>query len=107
MSAWPPCCSIVSLKSLAVITLACWCRLLFGESTIQAIELHEKDFFAKRLSFHGILIKASETVVDEALIAAYGRLDMLLSNQPVVISNLVSAGAELHIIGRSQVTSDL
>src|SRR5438270_3802419 len=32
---------------------------------------------------------------------------MLLSNQPIVLSNLVSAGAELHIIGRNQVTTDL
>jgi len=31
----------------------------------------------------------------------------LLSNQPTVISNLAAAGAELHIIGRDQVTSDL
>jgi alpha-glucosidase len=46
-------------------------------------------------------------VVDEALYAACDRLSMLLSNQPVVLSNLVTAGAELHIIGRDQVTTDL
>jgi alpha-glucosidase len=67
----------------------------------------EKDFFAKQLDFHGIPIKAPQVVVDAALFAASDRLSMLLSNQPTVISNLVSAGAELHIIGRDQVTTDL
>jgi hypothetical protein len=67
----------------------------------------EKGFFSKRLDFYGIPIKAPSVVVDDALYAAYGRLSMMLSNQPMVISNLVSAGAELHIIGRDQVTTDL
>jgi alpha-glucosidase len=50
-------------------------------------------------------------VVDKALFAAYDRLNMLLTNlltlQPLVLSNLLSAGVELHIIGRDQVTTDL
>jgi hypothetical protein len=74
---------------------------------ITAITPPEKDFFAKQLDFHGIPIKAPQVVVDEALFAAYDRLSMLLSNQPTVISNLAAAGAELHIIGRDQVTTDL
>jgi hypothetical protein len=74
---------------------------------IVRIDPPEKDFFAKSLSFHGVPIKAPAVVVDEALYAAYDRLSMLLSNQPIVLSNLVSAGAELHIIGRDQVTTDL
>jgi alpha-glucosidase len=79
--------------------------------SITAIVPPEKGFFSKRLDFHGIPIKAHEVVADEALRAAYGRLDLLFSNllprQPTVISNLVAAGAELHIIGRDQVTTDL
>jgi len=71
----------------------------------------EKGFFSKATSFHGIPIKAHQVVADEALVAAYGRLSLLFSNlliqQPIVISNLVVAGAELHIIGRDQVTTDL
>jgi hypothetical protein len=67
----------------------------------------EKDFFSKVLDFHGIPIKAHKVVVDEALYAAHDRLWMALSNQPNVISNLAAAGAELHIIGRDQVTTDL
>ena len=63
------------------------------------------------VDFHGIPIKAHQIVADEALLAAYDRLSMLLSNllvrQPLVLSNLISARAELHIIGRDQVTTDL
>ncbi len=67
----------------------------------------EKDFFSKVLDYHGIPIKAHAAVSNEALYAASDRLSMLLSNQPNVISNLVAARAELHIIGRDQVTTDL
>jgi hypothetical protein len=71
----------------------------------------EKDFFGKTLDFHGIPIKAHQVVSDEAMYAAYDRLALLLTNllsrQPLVISNMVAAGAELHIIGRDQVTTDL
>jgi hypothetical protein len=74
---------------------------------IVALVPPEKDFFAKRLDFEGIPIKAPVVVVDQALYEAYGRLSLLLTNQPMVISNLISAGAELHIIGRDQVTTDL
>jgi len=74
---------------------------------IQSIAPPEHGFYAKSLNYQGILIKAPSAVVDDALYAAAGRFEMLLSNQPVVIANLASAGAELHIIGRDQVTSDL
>jgi len=67
----------------------------------------EKEFFAKQLDFHGIPIKAHLCVSNGALFAAYSRLSMLMSNQPVVVTNLAAAGAELHIIGRDQVTTDL
>ena len=82
-----------------------------GQSKITAIDPPEKDFFSKRLDFHGIPIKAHKVVVDEALYAAYERLALLFTNlltkQPMVISNLVAARAELHIIGRDHVTTDL
>jgi hypothetical protein len=78
---------------------------------ITAIDPPEKEFFSKRLDFHGIPIKAHQVVVDEALYAAYDRLALLFTNlltkQPMVISNLVARGAALHIIGRDQVTTDL
>src|SRR6266568_100643 len=74
---------------------------------ILALNPPEGNFFSKRLDFHGIPIKAPNVVADEALYAAWDRLSMLLSNQPVVVSNLAAAGAELHIIGCDQVTTDL
>jgi arabinan endo-1,5-alpha-L-arabinosidase len=78
---------------------------------VQTIDPPEKDFFSKRLDFHGIPIKAHAVVVDEALYAARDRLSMMFSNlltrQSMVLSNLVARGAALHIIGRNQVTTDL
>jgi alpha-glucosidase len=74
---------------------------------ITAIDPPESGFFAKRLDYTGIAIKAPTNVVDEALWAARDRLSMMLSNQPSVRAKLHSAGAELHIIGRDQVTTDL
>ena len=74
---------------------------------IVIMEPPEKGFFSKLLDYHGIPIKAHAVVSNAALYAAYGRLSTLLSNQPMALSNLVAAGAELHIIGRDQVTTDL
>jgi hypothetical protein len=82
-----------------------------GKPRITVIDPPEKDFFSKRLDFHGVPIKAHQVVVDEALYAAHDRLSLLFTNlltkQPLVISNLVTRGAALHIIGRDQVTTDL
>src|SRR4029077_923304 len=69
---------------------------------IATVDPPEKDFFSKLLDFQGIPIKAHAVVADEALYAAYDRLSLLLSNQPMVVSNLTAAGVELHIIGRDQ-----
>ncbi len=74
---------------------------------ILPIEPAEKDFFAKRLDYDGIPIKAPAVVADEALFEAYQRLEMLLGKLPAVRGKLRQARAELHIIGRDQVTSDL
>jgi alpha-glucosidase len=71
----------------------------------------ERGFFSKAVDFHGIPIKAHAVVEDEALYAAYERLNLLLTNlmrlQPLALSNLLEAGVEVHIIGRDQVTTDL
>lgn len=74
---------------------------------ITAITPPEGGFFAKRLDYEGIVIKAPKEVMDEALYAARDRLSMMLTNLPGVRANLRAAGAELHIIGRNQVTTDL
>ncbi|MFI5098111.1 MAG: hypothetical protein ACHQT6_09090 [Candidatus Acidiferrales bacterium] len=74
---------------------------------IQAINPPEDGFFTKVVSINGIPIKASRVVVDEALYAAYDRISMETAHLPMVVANLAAAGAELHIIGRDQVTTDL
>ena len=74
---------------------------------ITPIEPPESGFYAKRLDYEGIVIKAPTNVVDEALFAARDRLAMMLGCLPSVRARLREAGAELHIIGRDQVTTDL
>jgi len=78
-----------------------------AEVKICFIDPPDQGFYTKCVSYKGIAIKASNEVADEALFVASERLAMLLSNQPLVAANLAAAGAELHIIGREQVTSDL
>ena len=74
---------------------------------ILPIDPPEKGFYAKRLDYEGIPIKAHKDVSDEALVQAKTRLAMMLGNLPSAREKLRKAGAELHIIGRNQVTSDL
>ncbi len=108
------------MKKLLFIALAAILMALnFGDLRADAPEITglrtgigpisppEKEFFTKVLDFHGIPIKAPDVVVDQALYAASDRLALLLRHQPMVISNLAAARAELHIIGRDQVTTDL
>jgi hypothetical protein len=74
---------------------------------IRAIEPPERDFYSRRLDYEGIPIKAHKDVSDEALFQAKARLAMMLEKLPSVRWKLKAAGAELHIIGKNQVTSDL
>lgn len=78
-----------------------------GLPKIVPIDPPEKDFFTKELDYHGISIKAPAVVADDALYQAYDRLDQEMKHQPNVAANLAAAGAELHIIGKDQQTSDL
>jgi hypothetical protein len=80
---------------------------LRSDTAIIPIDPPERGFYAKRLDYEGLPIKAHQDVADEALFQARNRLSMMLSNLPPVRTNLQRAGAELHIIGRHQVTSDL
>ena len=74
---------------------------------ITRIDPPQDGFFAKQINYDGILIKAPAVVDDAALIEAQRRLEMMMVNLPTVRETLAKAGAELHIIGRNQVTSDL
>ena len=77
------------------------------ENVVTSIDPPEKDFFSKVIYYRGVPIKSSKEVADEALLAARDRLAIMLTNLPEVCENLRAAHAELHIIGRNQVTSDL
>lgn len=79
-----------------------WCA-----SSVERLEPPEQDFYAKRVQYAGIAIKSHAAVDDRALIVARGKLARMLGPLPVVRANLAAAGAELHIIGAEQSTSDL
>jgi hypothetical protein len=90
------------------VFLTCLCALSGAQSAeIVRIEPPEAGFYSKKLDYKGIPIKAHEEVSDEALFEARRRLARMLGRMPNAVRNLVEAGAELHIIGRKQVTSDL
>lgn len=77
------------------------------QAPIRKIDPPEQGFFAKVLDYHGIPIKAPEVVDDKAMRIARDRIARLLEHLPNALYNLTVAGAELHIIGKDQVTSDL
>ena len=99
--------SLALIQILAVFAFTISLRAASGYPILLILDSPEKAFFSKVLDYHGIPIKAHLSVSNEALYAAYDRLSVLLTNQPVVLINLVAAGAELHIIGRDEVTTDL
>ncbi len=75
--------------------------------TVHRIVPPRQWFFSKCMYYAGIPILAHEIVSDEALRVAYRRLARMLDSIPDVTRRLERAGAELHIIGRTQVTTDL
>jgi len=76
-------------------------------SPVQAISPPESGFYAKELDYRGLKIKAPVVVSDQALIEARRRLDLMLHTMANALANLTAEGAELHIIGKDQNTSDL
>lgn len=77
------------------------------EQRISILKPPELSFFSKKLDYQGIPIKAHQDVADEALREARRRLARILEYTPDISDNLVRAGAEFHIIGKDQQTSDL
>ena len=74
---------------------------------ITAINPPEYGFYEKEIRYRGIPIKASSEVADDALYILYDRLAQQTAHLPQVVANLAAARAEVHIIGRNQVTTDL
>ena len=79
----------------------------WGAPLVEAIDPPEQGFYAKRLQYEGIAIKSHASGEDRALLAARGKVAQMLRSLPAVRANLAAAGAELHIIGAEQSTSDL
>jgi hypothetical protein len=74
---------------------------------IKSIDPPEYGFFAKVMDCDGILIKAPAAVSDAAIREAGRRISRALEHIPTVRRNLAAIGAEHHIIGKDQQTSDL
>jgi hypothetical protein len=82
-------------------------QTLAETDAVKSISPPESGFFAKRLDYMGLPIKASKEVDDAALKEASRRLQMMLGNVPLIRAKLITNGSELHIIGKDQETSDL
>jgi VHL beta domain len=80
---------------------------LAAEPAITILNPPDRGFFSKQTVVEGIPIKAHADVDDAALLEARRRIGRVLEHVPAVVANLVDVGAELHVIGRNQVTSDL
>ncbi|HEY3414934.1 MAG TPA: hypothetical protein VGM51_18020 [Armatimonadota bacterium] len=78
-----------------------------GDHAIKRIDPPEQGFYAKEIDCDGILIKAPAEVSDAAILEAARRISRVLEHIPVVRRNLAAVGAEHHIIGKDQQTSDL
>jgi alpha-glucosidase len=74
---------------------------------ITAIDPPEDGFYTKQIIYRGIPIKASSVVADDAFYILYDRIAQQTAHLPQVLANLAAARAEVHIIGRNQVTTDL
>jgi len=64
-------------------------------------------FFQKHIDCDGIAVRSSSAVEDAALRLACDKISLMLKHIPRVRDALVRRGAELHIIGRDERTSDL
>ncbi|MES2809152.1 MAG: hypothetical protein V4619_11030 [Bacteroidota bacterium] len=64
-------------------------------------------FYSKYLDCAGIAIRSSAVVDDRALQVAAQKINRMLVNIPEARHNLAQWGAEMHLIGKNQQTSDL
>jgi len=94
----------IRLTWLAVICLFTTIPVFAGQSVVKTTD---DSFYVKFLDADGIAIKAGEVVSDRAMCEAKARIDRMLKHIPAVRKNLAGIGAELHIIGKDQKTSDL
>jgi hypothetical protein len=100
-----------NLLAMGLLALACGfadrATAADDRQRVETLSPPAQDFYAKKLDCGGIAIRAHKDVADEALREACRRLSLILEKQPNVHWNLKMAGAEVHIIGRSQQAADL
>lgn len=79
------------------------------ESTVETIApiSRRNNFYRKVIYSYGIPIKSADAVDDEALLIASQKLNRMLCGNGSIVSNLKEHGAELHVLGRKQRTTDL
>jgi hypothetical protein len=80
---------------------------LAGSNSLEKISPPQHGFLAKQINYEGLPIKSGEAVADDALWEARRRVERLLKANPVILKNLLVIGAEVQVIGKDQVTSDL
>lgn len=78
-----------------------------GAPRVTAIKPPRDRFFAKRLNCGGIPVLSAAIVDADALMLACGKVRTMLQNLPAARRELIANGAEFHIIGEFQGTSDL
>lgn len=85
------------------------CGIARGQTVgeITRIDPPEAGFFSKQLVVRGVAIKAHADTSDAAIEEAARRIDRQLSRAPGMADNLRKFGAEMHIIGKDQQTTDL
>jgi len=93
------------------ISLACVLLIAHGaaiaRSGIERSDPPVQGFFAKSLDCEGIPVRSSAAVEDRALQIACDKITRMLAGIPEAREQLARSGAELHIIGRDEQTSDL
>jgi hypothetical protein len=79
------------------------------ESTVETIApvSRRNNFYRKVVYSHGIPVKSADAVDDEALLVAARKLNRMLDGNDSIVNNLKEHGAELHVLGRCQRTTDL
>jgi alpha-glucosidase len=74
---------------------------------IERVDPPRQGFYGKRIVAEGIPVLAHESVSDAALEEAARRINGQLGRAPEIAANLARLGAELHLIGKDQQTTDL
>jgi hypothetical protein len=74
---------------------------------VKIVSPPSQGFYTKLVDDEGVPIRGHESVSDEAMVAAKTELDRMLSHAPKIRANLQHAKAELHIISKTQLTSEL